>query len=117
MLLVFVFFVGYLFFFYLSFFVFFFFFFFSSRRRHTRSTRDWSSDVCSSDLGEQLRALVLSDLGVRVDLVDRRLVDHGADVRVVGPRVADAHPLGARDERSEERRVGKGGGSRWWSEY
>src|SRR5204862_1343514 len=31
-----------------SFFVFF--FFFSSRRRHTRSLRDWSSDVCSSDL-------------------------------------------------------------------
>src|SRR6185312_11152979 len=29
----------------------FFFFFFSSRRRHTRSDRDWSSDVCSSDLG------------------------------------------------------------------
>src|SRR6266536_4997888 len=28
-------------------------FFFSSRRRHTRSTRDWSSDVCSSDLGMQ----------------------------------------------------------------
>src|SRR5699024_11697235 len=27
------------------------FFFFSSRRRHTRSKRDWSSDVCSSDLG------------------------------------------------------------------
>src|SRR5207247_4985332 len=25
-------------------------FFFSSRRRHTSSTRDWSSDVCSSDL-------------------------------------------------------------------
>src|SRR5699024_11793950 len=29
---------------------FFVFFFFSSRRRHTRSKRDWSSDVCSSDL-------------------------------------------------------------------
>src|SRR5437868_10518502 len=29
---------------------FFIFFFFSSRRRHTRSKRDWSSDVCSSDL-------------------------------------------------------------------
>src|SRR6478672_4731395 len=28
------------------------FFFFSSRRRHTRSDRDWSSDVCSSDLVE-----------------------------------------------------------------
>src|SRR5437867_7152725 len=27
-------------------------FFFSSRRRHTRSYGDWSSDVCSSDLGE-----------------------------------------------------------------
>src|SRR5439155_12537040 len=31
-------------------FLFFFFFFFSSRRRHTRWPRDWSSDVCSSDL-------------------------------------------------------------------
>src|SRR6266480_1253974 len=27
-------------------------FFFSSRRRHTRLTCDWSSDVCSSDLGD-----------------------------------------------------------------
>src|SRR6266536_1713589 len=31
------------------------FFFFSSRRRHTRSTRDWSSDVCSSDLSQGQR--------------------------------------------------------------
>src|SRR5699024_11285025 len=30
-------------------------FFFSSRRRHTRSKRDWSSDVCSSDLGRDPR--------------------------------------------------------------
>src|SRR5438105_7391007 len=37
-----------------SFFICFFFFFFSSRRRHTRSTRDWSSDVCSSDLWASL---------------------------------------------------------------
>src|SRR3712207_9268143 len=29
-----------------------FFFFFSSRRRHTRYWRDWSSDVCSSDLDD-----------------------------------------------------------------
>src|SRR2546422_5342180 len=40
------------------------FFFFSSRRRHTRCSRDWSSDVCSSDLvghpGAR-RALVLHD--------------------------------------------------------
>src|SRR5215475_11423088 len=31
-----------------------FFFFFSSRRRHTRFSRDWSSDVCSSDLRHPL---------------------------------------------------------------
>src|SRR5690242_21407057 len=34
------------------------FFFFTSRRRHTRSTCDWSSDVCSSDL---IRAAVAAD--------------------------------------------------------
>src|SRR2546429_3473468 len=32
-------------------------FFFSSRRRHTRCSRDWSSDVCSSDLVQQLHVL------------------------------------------------------------
>src|SRR5690349_21920628 len=37
-------------FFFFRIFLFIFFFFFSSRRRHTRSLRDWSSDVCSSDL-------------------------------------------------------------------
>src|SRR2546429_7051617 len=31
-------------------------FFFSSRRRHTRCSRDWSSDVCSSDLGAPERS-------------------------------------------------------------
>src|SRR5690606_39373057 len=30
------------------------FFFFSSRRRHTRFSRDWSSDVCSSDLFQRI---------------------------------------------------------------
>src|SRR5690606_41082785 len=30
-------------------------FFFSSRRRHTRFSRDWSSDVCSSDLNVAAR--------------------------------------------------------------
>src|SRR6202790_1556112 len=33
-----------------------FFFFFSSRRRHTRYYSDWSSDVCSSDLGSSFSA-------------------------------------------------------------
>src|SRR2546429_332821 len=34
------------------------FFFFSSRRRHTRCSRDWSSDVCSSDLPQRLMDLL-----------------------------------------------------------
>src|SRR5690606_40380469 len=37
-------------FFILCIYILYFFFFFSSRRRHTRFSRDWSSDVCSSDL-------------------------------------------------------------------
>src|SRR5215203_6532108 len=36
-----------------------FFFFFSSRRRHTRYWRDWSSDVCSSDLIAGRHAVLL----------------------------------------------------------
>src|SRR5699024_11255650 len=39
-------------------------FFFSSRRRHTRSKRDWSSDVCSSDLVVRTHALS-STIGAR----------------------------------------------------
>src|SRR3989337_3642113 len=34
------------------------FFFFSSRRRHTRCYRDWSSDVCSSDLRDTVRNII-----------------------------------------------------------
>src|SRR2546422_2199750 len=37
------------------------FFFFSSRRRHTRCSRDWSSDVCSSDLSSAERGLCRGD--------------------------------------------------------
>src|SRR5256885_12824737 len=44
-------------------------FFFSSRRRHTRLQGDWSSDVCSSDLGELAMAL-----GVDVELADHLVV-------------------------------------------
>src|SRR5256884_32673 len=42
------------------------FFFFSSRRRHTRCSRDWSSDVCSSDLGGKAhgRAIVFVNRGI-----------------------------------------------------
>src|SRR5690625_3302481 len=39
-------------------------FFFSSRRRHTRWPRDWSSDVCSSDLADSRAEMVLAALGL-----------------------------------------------------
>src|SRR2546430_6221685 len=53
-----------------------FFFFFSSRRRHTRFDCDWSSDVCSSDLGQWTEpsrylcylALALLASGMKVNL-------------------------------------------------
>src|SRR5207249_3461603 len=50
-------------------------FFFSSRRRHTRSKRDWSSDVCSSDLKNvyrcRFRAVDDTGGGVGVNLRQR----------------------------------------------
>src|SRR2546422_2294334 len=42
------------------------FFFFSSRRRHTRCSRDWSSDVCSSDLGERVDKATVESAKVRL---------------------------------------------------
>src|SRR2546429_4300343 len=42
------------------------FFFFSSRRRHTRCSRDWSSDVCSSDLASA-GARVVTPSGMVLD--------------------------------------------------
>src|SRR5690625_2277049 len=49
--------------------------FFSSRRRHTRWPRDWSSDVCSSDLDrlddESREALLYQEDGVAVSATDR----------------------------------------------
>src|SRR2546422_7080163 len=52
---------------------FYFFFFFSSRRRHTRCSRDWSSDVCSSDLRE-LRCIVPGDRFPQPGQAERRRV-------------------------------------------
>src|SRR3989440_9498153 len=74
--------------------------FISSRRRHTRSDRDWSSDVCSSDL---------------VDLVRLRVAHHGRERMLV--QQVRRHDVDAveqmPDARSEERRVGKECRSRW----
>src|SRR3989442_12190197 len=41
-----------------------FFFFFSSRRRHTRCGRDWSSDVCSSDLVPKSKLEIIESDGI-----------------------------------------------------
>src|SRR5216683_4995445 len=61
-------------------------FFFSSRRRHTRSDRDWSSDVCSSDL--RVVSLFTSRRSKERTLErNRRRVQSAIDVRVaVGAR-------------------------------
>src|SRR5690606_41441491 len=50
------------------------FFFFSSRRRHTRFSRDWSSDVCSSDLGgdAQIKAMKKIAGPLRLNLAQYR---------------------------------------------
>src|SRR2546422_5511220 len=47
-----------------------FWFFFSSRRRHTRCSRDWSSDVCSSDLVGKAGDEAGDRLCLQVPLVD-----------------------------------------------
>src|SRR5688572_32545688 len=57
------------------------FFFFSSRRRHTRFDCDWSSDVCSSDLGSRKVPLVLAggrSLPVRADEILAALAERSA---------------------------------------
>src|SRR2546430_12911019 len=46
-----------------------FFFFFSSRRRHTRFDCDWSSDVCSSDLGA-FNANLIREARHRIDALE-----------------------------------------------
>src|SRR3712207_8263257 len=78
-------------------------FFFSSRRRHTRYWRDWSSDVCSSDLvgREDGKALALSyrflrALEHRIQLFNLRrthvLPHNEADLRRLGRSLGYADP-------------------------
>src|SRR5690606_40715220 len=98
------------------------FFFFSSRRRHTRFSRDWSSDVCSSDL-LPVYASLFDFVGVLVrELPDQpggytlfNLARYAVALLVMMPATAFAGaalPL-LTAIRSEERRVGKEGRSRW----
>src|SRR5208337_880531 len=65
-------------------FLFLIFFFFSSRRRHTRYIGDWSSDVCSSDLGCAV-ILITHDLLDVFTLADRVLVLESGKISEIGP--------------------------------
>src|SRR6266536_5666421 len=61
------------------------FFFFSSRRRHTRSTRDWSSDVCSSDLelhGEVVQYELQAGNTLRIHPGHVAMFEEGVDFNV-----------------------------------
>src|SRR3989440_3527041 len=94
------------------------FFFFSSRRRHTRSDRDWSSDVCSSDLALGLQDLLNEEVSPapRAGPPDLHMPSfvEGWNPPAGGlvPTTAASRP-GPRTLRSEERRVGKESRSRW----
>src|SRR5690606_40130074 len=71
----------------------FFLFFFSSRRRHTRFSRDWSSDVCSSDL--EITVLVgpsgcgktttLRMINRLIEATEGHILLDGVDVRTIDP--------------------------------
>src|SRR3712207_9567456 len=102
------------------------FFFFSSRRRHTRYWRDWSSDVCSSDLVDikspDINAYLKDVTGLDVSAKDFRTWNATvlAAVALAVSGVARGTKTGRKravtraiKERSEERRVGKECRSRW----
>src|SRR3712207_7280365 len=92
-------------------------FFFSSRRRHTRYWRDWSSDVCSSDLlYESANTPLISYLNNAIKAkelfkLDRDYVVIDGEVLIVDEHTG--RTLIGRRYRSEERRVGKECRSRW----
>src|SRR5439155_15469593 len=102
-------------------------FFFSSRRRHTRWPRDWSSDVCSSDLGLGVaggfKFLVEDRGGLGLRNLQRRTDDLVHDLKEQ-PAISTASTLFRSntpqlflDIRSEERRVGKECRYRWAADY
>src|SRR5207302_4679784 len=94
-------------------------FFFSSRRRHTIFSRDWSSDVCSSDLiagwmNRHQQAVIeylMEENRVLREQIGRRRMRFDDDQR--RRLAAKAKRLGRKLLRSEERRVGKGRRAGW----
>src|SRR2546429_777189 len=90
-----------------------FFFFFSSRRRHTRCSRDWSSDVCSSDLIVDWEKVPTWS---EFEILQARFEKKGIPTLIADPQQLewDGKSLAAEGQRrSEERRVGKECRSRW----
>src|SRR5690349_22297679 len=78
-------------------------FFFSSRRRHTRSLRDWSSDVCSSDLLSGI-----FNTGGGRGTRTKPATERGKDLETSVTLSFEQALSGAQiPVRSEERRVGK----------
>src|SRR5437879_13631090 len=86
---------------------FWFLFFFSSRRRHTRYIGDWSSDVCSSDLGPASASTSRSEPTATI------LPSRMANASAIVSRVSRVRTLPRSSNRSEERRVGKECRYRW----
>src|SRR5690606_40937864 len=88
-------------------------FFFSSRRRHTRFSRDWSSDVCSSDLscGDHVKTIEreigngLFDVVICNDNCNGRLPEE-IEFVCLEDDLEKEYPIYS-GNRSEERRVGK----------
>src|SRR2546430_12578946 len=92
-------------------------FFFSSRRRHTRFDCDWSSDVCSSDLGggagrREVNFFTLPSPGPAAVDVPVAPAVALSDLRSL-PQLRLDVPLLEVPRRSEERRVGEECRSRW----
>src|SRR5436309_4370912 len=94
------------------------FFFFSRRRRHTSFSRDWSSDVCSSDLLDEAGDLAFKafeyahpdgpSAGAMLVITRVTAAPNGACRAATGPPPAPLQPaLHPARRRSEERRVGK----------
>src|SRR5207302_8339027 len=91
-------------------------FFFSSRRRHTRFSRDWSSDVCSSDLMTAQNETNEVNTRLKTKMtspVRKRFLCFGASIsrytcaRLSSPLIASSACPSPIRIRSEERRVGK----------
>src|SRR3712207_7388285 len=90
------------------------FFFFSSRRRHTRYWRDWSSDVCSSDLDTTDLDAFRELERLREEGTLEEIVRVGVTSEEGPPEIATEADIVVKGvERSEERRVGKECRSRW----